>query len=135
MPLDARRYHWSPAFPFWLETAGAILLCLAFVIIFEAFRENTFAAPVVKIQKERHQTVISTGMYGIVRHPMYLGAMLLFVGVPLLLGSVWGLVLGSVETILIAARSLGEEAELSQNLTGYHEYMKRVRWRMIPFIF
>src|ERR1044071_8201312 len=79
MPLDARRYHWSPTFPLWLGASGTVLLTIAIVMVFEALRENTFAAPVVKMQKERGQTVVSTGMYGVVRHPMYAGALLLFV--------------------------------------------------------
>jgi protein-S-isoprenylcysteine O-methyltransferase Ste14 len=135
MPLDARRYHWSTELPGWARLAGAILLILSSVILFEALRENTFAAPVVKMQKERGQKVISTGMYAIVRHPMYTGAMLLFVATPLLLGSVYGLAVGFVLIVTIAVRSLGEEAMLKQELEGYREYMKRVKWRLIPFVF
>jgi protein-S-isoprenylcysteine O-methyltransferase Ste14 len=135
MPLDARRFVWSPAFPLWAKAVGTLLLILAVYIVFEALKENTFAAPVVKMQKERGQKVISTGLYGIVRHPMYAGAVLLFVSAPLLLGSVFGLALGLVLIITIAARSLGEEAMLKQELDGYRDYMRRVKWRMIPFVF
>jgi protein-S-isoprenylcysteine O-methyltransferase Ste14 len=135
MPLDAGRYHWSPQFPFWLETGGTVLLIAAFLVIFEVFRENTFAAPVVKIQEERHQRVISTGLYGIVRHPMYLGATMLFIGVPLLLGSLYGLAFGVMMTAIIAIRSIGEESMLRQELPGYQDYARRVRWRLVPFVF
>jgi len=135
MPLDARRFHWSPVFPLWIRVAGALLLILGMAFVFEALRENTFAAPVVKMQKERGQKVISTGMYGVVRHPMYAGAVLLFISTPLLLGSVYGLVLGFLLIITIAARSVGEEAMLKQELEGYSDYMKRVKWRIIPFVF
>ncbi|HEV8428587.1 MAG TPA: isoprenylcysteine carboxylmethyltransferase family protein [Pyrinomonadaceae bacterium] len=135
MPLDAKRFGWSPAFPFWVRTTGTVLLIVSGVILFEALKENTFAAPVVKIQKERGQHVISTGLYGIVRHPMYAGAVLLFISSPLLLGSVFGLILGLVLIITIAVRSIGEEAMLKQELEGYSNYMKKVKWRMIPFIF
>ena len=135
MPLDARRYGWSPAFPFWIRAIGTLLFVLSSVILFEALRENTFAAPVVKIQKERGQHVISTGLYGIVRHPMYAGAVLLFVAGPLLLGSVYGLIMGLVLIVTIAVRSIGEEAMLKQELEGYNDYMKKVKWRMIPFVF
>ena len=135
MPLDAQRFHWSPTFPLWLRALGTVLLTVSIVMVFEALRENTFAAPVVKMQKERGQTVISTGMYGVVRHPMYAGALLLFVAGPLLLGSVWGLIISLVLIVTIAVRSIGEEAMLKQELEGYSDYMKRVRWRMIPFIF
>ena len=135
MPLDARRLGWSPAFPLWVKVAGTLLLLLAAFLLFEALKENTFAAPVVKMQKERGQTVISTGLYSIVRHPMYAGATLLFISAPLLLGSVYGLIMGLVLIVTIAVRSLGEEAMLKQELPGYREYMQEVKWRIIPFIF
>ena len=135
MPLDARRFHWSPEFPLWIRVAGALLLILGMALVFEALRENTFAAPVVKMQKERGQRVISTGMYGVVRHPMYAGAVLLFISTPLLLGSVYGLALGLLLIITIAARSVGEEAMLKQELEGYSDYTKKVKWRIIPFVF
>ena len=135
MPLDAHRFGWSPVFPLWTRITGVILLLLAMALLFEAMRENTFAAPVVKMQKERGQHVISTGMYGIIRHPMYAGAVLLFISAPLLLGSVYGLVLGLVLIVTIGARSVGEEAMLKQELEGYSDYMKIVKWRIIPFVF
>jgi len=135
MPLDARRFHWSPEFPLWIRVAGALLLAVALFMVFEALRENTFAAPVVKMQKERGQKVISTGMYGVVRHPMYAGAVLLFISTPLLLGSIYGLALGLLLIVTIAARSVGEEAMLKQELEGYRDYMKKVKWRIIPFVF
>jgi len=135
MPLDARRFNWSPAFPLWLRLAGTLLLLLASFLLFEALKENTFAAPVVKMQKERGQKVVSTGLYSIVRHPMYAGATLLFISAPLLLGSLYGLIMGLVLIVTIAVRSLGEEAMLKQELPGYREYMQKVKWRMIPFIF
>ena len=135
MPLDARRLGWSPTFPLSIKIAGTLLLLLASFLLFEALKENTFAAPVVKMQKERGQKVISTGLYSIVRHPMYAGATLLFMSAPLLLGSVYGLIMGLVLVITIAVRSVGEEAMLKQELPGYREYMQKVKWRMIPFIF
>jgi protein-S-isoprenylcysteine O-methyltransferase Ste14 len=135
MPLDARRLGWSPAFPLWIKVCGTLLLLLASFLLFEALKENTFAAPVVKMQKERGQKVISTGLYSIVRHPMYAGATLLFISAPLLLGSIYGLIMGLVVIVTIAVRSVGEEAMLKQELPGYREYMQKVKWRMIPFIF
>ena len=135
MPLDARRFGWSPPFPFWLRALGALLQIIATYIVFAAMRENTFAAPVVKMQKERGQKVISTGLYAIVRHPMYAGATLLFISGPLLLGSLVGLVLALLLIITIAARAVGEEAMLKQELEGYRDYMGKVKWRMIPYVF
>jgi protein-S-isoprenylcysteine O-methyltransferase Ste14 len=135
MPLDAKRFGWSPEFPSWIKGLGTLLFVSAFIILFAAMKENTFAAPVVKMQKERGQKVISTGPYGIVRHPMYSGGTLLFIGGPLLLGSIYGLAMGFLLIIALVARSFGEEAMLRQELDGYGEYMKKVKWRLIPFIF
>ena len=135
MPLDARRYAWSPPFPLWLRALGALLQIIATYLVFEAMRENTFAAPVVKMQKERGQKVISTGLYAIVRHPMYAGATLLFISAPLLLGSIAGLALGLVLILTIGARSVGEEEMLKAELDGYRDYMRKVKWRMIPYVF
>ena len=135
MPLDARRFGWSPPFPPWLRATGAFLQIVATYLVFEALRENTFAAPVVKMQKERGQKVISTGLYAIVRHPMYAGATLLFISAPLLLGSIAGLVLGLVLIVTIGARAVGEEAMLKEELEGYRDYMRKVKWRMIPYVF
>jgi protein-S-isoprenylcysteine O-methyltransferase Ste14 len=135
MPLDAKRFGWSPAFPLWIKILGLLLFILAFIVLFSALKENTFAAPVVKMQKERGHRVISTGLYGVLRHPMYSGALLLFIGAPLLLGSVYGLAMGLLLIITMAVRSVGEEEMLRQELDGYNEYMKKVKWRLIPFIF
>ena len=135
MPLDAKRFTWSPEFPLWIKVVGTLLFILAFIILFGALKENTFAAPVVKMQKERGQKVISTGLYGIVRHPMYAGGALLFIGGSLLLGSIYGLAMGLLLSVVLAVRSIGEEAMLRQELDGYIEYMKKVKWRLIPFVF
>ncbi|HEY2961570.1 MAG TPA: isoprenylcysteine carboxylmethyltransferase family protein [Pyrinomonadaceae bacterium] len=135
MPLDAKRFGWTPLFPFWIRVIGAVLLVIAFYLLYAALRENTFAAPVVKMQKERGQEVVSTGPYAIVRHPMYTGAVLLFISAPLLLSSYAGLAFGLALIVTIAVRSLGEEAMLKEELAGYREYMRRVKWRMIPFVF
>jgi protein-S-isoprenylcysteine O-methyltransferase Ste14 len=135
MPLDAKRFGWSARFPLWPRVTGMVFLVVAFYVLFAALKENTFAAPVVKMQKERGQQVISTGPYSIVRHPMYAGATLLFIGGPMLLSSNGGLALGFALILTIAIRSLGEEAMLKEELAGYREYMQIVRWRMIPFVF
>jgi protein-S-isoprenylcysteine O-methyltransferase Ste14 len=135
MPLDGKRFGWTPLFPVWIRVVGAVLLAVAFYLLFAALKENTFAAPVVKMQKERGQQVISTGPYAIVRHPMYAGALVLFISGPVIVSSYAGLALGLALIITIAVRSLGEEAMLKEELAGYREYMQRVRWRMIPFVF
>ena len=135
MPLDAKRFGWSATFPLWPRVAGMVLMSVGFYVLFAALKENTFAAPVVKMQKERGQEVISTGPYSIVRHPMYAGATLLFIGGPMLLSSNAGMVLSAFLVVTIAIRSVGEEAMLKEELPGYREYMRIVRWRMVPFFF
>jgi protein-S-isoprenylcysteine O-methyltransferase Ste14 len=134
MPLDARRFRWSPPFPAGLEVAGVGMLFASALLLFRAFRDNTFLSPLVRIQAERTQRVVSTGVYGFVRHPMYLGAVLMFVGTPLVLGSVAGIGLGLTMTLILAFRIIGEERVLSGELLGYAEYRQNVRYRLVPFI-
>ncbi len=134
MPLDARRFGWTGVIPVWLQAAGAILLLLSCFLFYRSYRDNTFLSPLVRIQKERKQQVITTGVYSFVRHPMYLGAVLLFVGTPLLLGSIYGLIVGFLMILLLAARIVGEEKMLADELEGYEEYKKKVRYRLLPYI-
>jgi protein-S-isoprenylcysteine O-methyltransferase Ste14 len=98
------------------------------------FRENSYAAPVVKIQRERGHRVVSTGPYAHIRHPMYAGALLFFIGTPLLLGSWWGLVAAPVIAAMLAVRAALEERTLADELPGYRDYTARVRYRLIPGI-
>jgi protein-S-isoprenylcysteine O-methyltransferase Ste14 len=134
MPLDAKRFGWSPAFPLWLQALGFAALIGSFYLFFRSYTDNTFLSPLVRVQEERKQRVVSTGVYGFVRHPMYLGGILMFVGVPLLLGSFFGILAGLALTILLMARILGEEVMLSRDLEGYREYMQNVRYRLFPFL-
>lgn len=134
MPLDAKRYGWSPGFPVWLKIIGGILLILSSFLFFRSYADNTFVSPLVRIQSERKQRVVSTGVYGFVRHPMYLGGILLFIGTPLLLGSTYGLLIGVLISFLLVARILGEERMLAKELEGYADYKKKVRYRLLPFI-
>jgi protein-S-isoprenylcysteine O-methyltransferase Ste14 len=90
MAMDAIRFGWSSA-PEWLQAAEAFYILLGAWVSCRTMRQNSFAAPVVKIQRNRGQAVVTTGPYGFVRHPIYLGRLLLFFGAPLLLGSLWGL--------------------------------------------
>jgi protein-S-isoprenylcysteine O-methyltransferase Ste14 len=134
MPLDAKRFVWSPIFPLWLNILGGALLAGSFFLFFQSYTDNTFLSPLVRIQEDRNQRVVSTGVYGFVRHPMYLGAILMFVGAPLLLGSLYGIPAGIVLTILLMARIQGEEAMLTRDLEGYREYTQNVRYRLFPFL-
>lgn len=134
IPLDARRYQWTTHFPIWLEIIGGIGLIISFYFFFRAFVENPFASHLVRIQSERKQYVVSTGVYRIVRHPMYLGGILLFLGTPLLLGSKYGFLIGIMLSLLFVGRIIGEEKMLVEELEGYAEYKKKVKYRLIPFI-
>jgi protein-S-isoprenylcysteine O-methyltransferase Ste14 len=134
MPLDTRRLRWNPGFPWWLEAAGGVALIGAFFFIFRSFVDNTFLSPLIRIQAERKQHVVSTGVYGFVRHPMYLGAVLLFFGTPLLLGSLYGILIGVLLNLMLVGRILGEEKMLAEELEGYVDYRKKVRYRLAPFI-
>lgn len=131
MALDAARFEWSHL-PAWTQVAGALLILVAMYAFYCTFRENSFAAPVVKIQKERGQTVVTTGPYSLVRHPMYAGGSLLFFAIPMLLGSGYGLALAPAWVILLMLRIPLEERVLRENLAGYGDYMKRVRYRLVP---
>src|SRR6266542_3824420 len=134
MPLDAKRFHWSPHFSLWIKLAGGVLLLISFFFFFRAFTDNTFLSPMIRIQAERKQYVVSTGVYGFVRHPMYLGAILQFIGAPLLLGSVFGVLTGATLLFLLAGRIIGEEKMLVNELEGYSDYKKKVRYRLIPYV-
>jgi len=132
LPLDAGRFHWSPAFPLWLKILGGIALIPALYLIERATIENTYLSAMVRIQSERKQRVISTGPYAFVRHPLYLGCLLLMLGAPLLVGSAYGLVISLIGSILLVVRIVGEERMLADELEGYAEYQKRVKYRLIP---
>ncbi|MER9302604.1 isoprenylcysteine carboxylmethyltransferase family protein [Mesorhizobium sp. M0293] len=127
------RFGWSVV-PIWMQVIGATILLLGIWICHLTMLENSFAAPVVKIQDERGQRVITTGPYSYVRHPMYAGAILFFAGTALLLGSWWGLASVIVFIILLAARTFIEESTLRTGLRGYDDYAAHVRYRLIPLV-
>jgi protein-S-isoprenylcysteine O-methyltransferase Ste14 len=130
MGLD-QRMHGSYVPPV-LQALGLAMYLLSTGFIMWVFHENSFAAPVVKVQAERHHHVISTGPYAWVRHPMYGSIMLFFVGVPLLLGSWWGVAMAPLFFVLFAIRSRIEERALIAGLPGYADYAARVRYRLLP---
>jgi protein-S-isoprenylcysteine O-methyltransferase Ste14 len=118
--------------PPYFVAIGDILVATSLLIIFLVFKENTFTSRVVEVDAE--QKVISTGLYALVRHPMYMGALFLFVGIPLALGSWWGLLTFIPLTLIIVWRLLDEERFLAKNLSGYAEYRDKVKYRLIPFV-
>lgn len=132
MGID-RRYLASNV-PLALQALGFLLFLASTFFTMWVFRENSFAAPVVKLQAERAQRVISTGPYAHVRHPMYSAMILFFAGVPLLLESWWGLAMTPVFLALFAVRIRIEERTLKQGLPGYADYAARVPYRLLPGI-
>ncbi|GLR90710.1 methyltransferase family protein [Bradyrhizobium iriomotense] len=130
MGLDRR--HRSSDMPLALQVLGFVLYLTSTAFILWVFRENSFAAPVVKLQTERAQHVVSTGPYAHVRHPMYSGMVLFFLGVPLLLGSWWGVAMVPLFLVLFAIRIRIEERTLIQGLPGYADYAARVRHLLLP---
>jgi protein-S-isoprenylcysteine O-methyltransferase Ste14 len=125
------RLEWTPLPPF-VSLAGDALVALAFLTIFFVYKENTFASATIELAPE--QKVISTGLYKLVRHPMYMGVFLLFIGIPLSLGSLWGLFVIALMLPALIWRLLNEENFLVKNLPGYADYQSTVRHRLVPFL-
>ena len=131
VPVIDHRCAWS-AVPLYGVAAGDVLVALGSLIVFFAFRENTFASAIIEVGTG--QKVISSGPYALVRHPMYVGWLVTFSGVPPALGSWWGLFTIIPITLVIVWRLLDEEIFLAGNLPGYSEYQNRVQYRLVPFI-
>ncbi|HZY25268.1 MAG TPA: isoprenylcysteine carboxylmethyltransferase family protein [Bacteroidales bacterium] len=124
-------FGWSHV-PLYIVILGAILLIIGYYLVFLVFKVNSFASTTIEVATD--QKVISTGPYGVVRHPMYLGALIALVGTPLSLGSWWGLIILISYVPGIIWRLLDEERFLSKNLQGYDEYRQKVRYRLIPLL-
>lgn len=125
------RFHWYQL-PLWGVIAASVIFVLAYIMYAEVLRENTFLSRTIEVQE--NQTVVDTGLYGIVRHPMYTSTLLLFMTMPLILGSVFGFIIFLAYPFIIAKRIKGEEAFLEQELNGYREYKLKVKYRLIPFV-
>ena len=128
--LDCR-WHGSDM-PLPLQALGYALLLGATALMLRVVRENSFAAPVIKVQAERGHRVIDSGPYALVRHPMYSGIVLYFAAMALLLGSWWGLAASPVFLVLFSIRAGIEERALIDGLPGYADYLARVRYRLMP---
>ena len=133
MAADAVRWRWSIV-PSAVQWAGCALLLVSLLFMYWTMRSNSFAAPVVKIQRERGQAVITTGPYAIVRHPLYFGALFYMAGTSLVLGSLWGLATIPLLAFLLGIRIGVEEQTLRTGLVGYDTYARRVTWRLLPFV-
>ena len=125
------RFGWSKL-PFAVNCVGAALFLLAYALYAEVLRENTWLSRTIEVQEG--QTVVSTGLYGIVRHPMYAATLLLFLSMPIVLGSIPAFLVFLCYPLIIAKRIRNEEEVLSRDLPGYTEYLQKVRWRLIPYI-
>jgi protein-S-isoprenylcysteine O-methyltransferase Ste14 len=129
--LDVERFGWS-SIPLGLVYPGAIAFVLGIVLIAWVLRVNPFAEATVRIQTDRDQTVVTSGPYRFVRHPMYIGAFLMYLGMPLVLGSVGALIIGISIVALMIWRTSREDLALRQELPGYEEFTKRTRYRLLP---
>ena len=125
------RFGWSQV-PVWLTITASVLFLVGYGMYAEVMRENAYLSRTIEVQE--NQTVIDTGLYGIVRHPMYLATLLMFVPLPLILGSFWGLIPFALYPVIIVVRILNEEKVLTEGLTGYKEYKQKVRSRLIPYL-
>ena len=125
------RFGWY-ILPRWVSLCAAAAFLLAYVLYAEVLRENTYLSRTIEVQQG--QKVIDTGLYGMVRHPMYSATLLLFLSMPLVLGSVYAFVIFLAYPFIIAARIRGEEAFLEQELDGYAAYKQKVKYRLVPLI-
>lgn len=125
------RYQWL-VLPNVAVIISSIIFIISYILYAEVLRENTYLSRTIKVQKD--QKVVDSGLYGIVRHPMYAITILLFLSMPLILGSIYSFIIFLIYPILIALRIKNEEEVLEKELNGYIEYKKKVKYRIIPFI-
>ena len=120
------------AFPKWVIIIGSVIFVLSYLMYAEVLRENTYLSRTVEVQE--NQKVIDTGLYGIVRHPMYSATIFLFLSIPLVLGSLYSFIIFLVYPFILIMRIKNEEKVLESQLDGYKEYKKKVKYRLFPFI-
>ena len=131
IPAIDHHFAWSLV-PTYLSLFGNVLVVIGLLIVFYVFKENTFTSAIIEVNTR--QKVIATGPYAIVRHPMYIGAIIMLLGIPLALGSFWGEIAVILISLVIIWRLLDEEKYLETNLPGYKEYKNKVKYRLVPFI-
>ena len=118
--------------PLWASVIASVVFLIGYALYAEVLRENAYLSRTIEVQE--NQQLIDTGLYGIVRHPMYTATLLMFLSMPIVLGSAWALLVFGVYPVLIIRRILNEEQVLAAGLPGYADYQQRVRWRLIPGI-
>jgi protein-S-isoprenylcysteine O-methyltransferase Ste14 len=126
-----KRFGWSNV-PVLIVIIADIVIFLGYLLIFFVFKQNSYASRIVQVEKD--QKVISTGLYSIVRHPMYLGVIIMYIPTPIALGSYWGLIPMATIPLALVLRIMNEEKVLCKDLPGYKDYRQRTRYRLIPFI-
>ncbi|MEY2816763.1 MAG: hypothetical protein RL275_226, partial [Chloroflexota bacterium] len=125
------RYGWSNM-PAWVSITAGVVMFLSYMLVFRTMQVNSFLSRVIEVAED--QRVINTDVYGIVRHPMYVGMIVLYAISPIVLGSWWAVIPALVIIPVIVARILDEEKALEQDLPGYVEYKQKVKYRLIPFV-
>ena len=125
------RFGWSNV-SFWVTVIASVLFLTGYGMYAEVMRENSYLSRTIEVQED--QKVISSGLYGLVRHPMYSATLLMFLPLPLILGSFWGMIPFAFYPIVIVIRILNEEKVLTDSLEGYSEYKIKVKYRLIPFV-
>ena len=131
IPGFDKRFGWSDV-PIYIVIIADIVILLGYLLIFFVFKQNSYASRIVEVEK--NQKVISTGLYGFVRHPMYIGVIIMFVPTPIALGSYWGLIPMTTIPIALVFRIINEEKVLSKDLPGYKDYCQKTRYRLIPYV-
>lgn len=131
--IDAGRYEWT-IMPLWVVGFGVVMFISSYFLSFWAMYVNSYFECTVRIQEERNQEVVTTGPYGIVRHPGYIAGIISFLAVPIILGSWWGLVPSAMLTIALVTRTALEDLTLQKELPRYKEYTKKTRYRLIPWV-
>jgi len=131
LPGLDKRFGWSDVSSVLVIIADAVIF-LGYILVFSVFRQNSYASRIVEVEKD--QKIITTGLYSIVRHPMYIGVIVMYVPTPLALGLYWGLIPMATIPLALMFRILNEEKVLRKDLPGYTEYCQKTRYRLIPFI-
>jgi len=132
--LDNGRFHWSPGFHWSINAIGVVFILWGEVVFLTAQKQNKFFSSVMRIQTDRGHVVCDSGIYKIIRHPAYCGMIVTAAGIPLVLGSLWGLIPSIFSIVLILIRTSLEDKTLMNELNGYREYSANTRYRLIPYI-
>jgi protein-S-isoprenylcysteine O-methyltransferase Ste14 len=132
--LDSGRFQWSPRLHWGINATGVILVLWGEVIFLAAQKQNKFFSSLMRIQSDRGHTVCDTGIYKIIRHPAYLANIITAIGIPLILGSLWGFIPSVVSILLIIIRTSLEDRTLINELDGYRDYTYKTPYRLLPYI-